>query len=49
LIRTIIKHQMRSSGMHLVQIREEQDTRGLYYLVLQSETDRIVKKVVVLR
>ncbi|MEM6321552.1 MAG: BspA family leucine-rich repeat surface protein [Bacteroidota bacterium] len=47
LVQTILPIQDRAAGEYVVDLRNERGLRGLYYVVLQTERERVVRKVMV--
>lgn len=46
LSQTIVPRQKREAGEHIFSLRNEQDLRGLYFVLLQTESEQIIKKLI---
>ncbi|MFK7936543.1 MAG: BspA family leucine-rich repeat surface protein [Saprospiraceae bacterium] len=48
LVQTIVPLQHRTAGEHVFSLRNEQGLRGIYFVVLQTESERVVQKIMVI-
>ncbi|MFK7934771.1 MAG: T9SS type A sorting domain-containing protein [Saprospiraceae bacterium] len=48
LVQTIVPQQRRAAGEYVFSLRNEQGLRGLYFVVLQTESEQVVQKIMVL-
>ena len=48
LVQTIIPTQKRSTGQHTFSLLNDQGLQGMYFVLLQTENEKVVQKVMVL-